>query len=88
MRNPEALEEQVYNAQEPFPENETLCTMLADAPGDKPVCALTDAITINGVLGRLSTFIQYQPNTPPTARARVKDGTLYIPGSVRTVPGK
>lgn len=51
------------------------------------VYTLTDAITIRGVLGRLSTLIQNQPSTPPAARAKVNDGTLYIPWTVRDVLG-
>jgi hypothetical protein len=30
-------------------------------------------------LDRFITCTQYQPKTPPMARASVKDGTLYMP---------
>lgn len=71
----------------PSPRMNPFASRQSKLQGIRP-CALTDAITINGVLGRLSTFIQYQPSTPPTARARVNDGTLYIPGTISGVPNK
>jgi hypothetical protein len=83
MWNTKTLQDEPYDAEEAFPKYESLKTYpeSVKARGNETSGVRTDAITINGVLGRLSTQVQYQPNTPPTARARVKDGTLYIPAN-------
>jgi hypothetical protein len=42
---------------------------------------LTDARTMSGVSAQPILDLHHQLNTPPTVRASVKDGTLYMPVS-------
>ena len=40
---------------------------------------------MRGVLDRFNTRTQYQLESPPIARAKVNDGTLYIPAASEQV---
>jgi hypothetical protein len=58
-------------------------TMLNDpSPSMKP-----DAMITRGVLGFPNCEIQYQWTRPPRERARVNDGTLYMPTATAIPPG-
>ena len=49
-----------------------------DVNATRPV-RLTDARTMSGVSAQPILDLHHQLRTPPTVRARVKEGTLYMP---------
>lgn len=93
MRNPSRLQEKVHNVQETLPEDETLeahvkVSNMFDPTRPARRCEqqpparhrqLTDARTMSGVSAQPILDLHHQLSTPPTVRARVKEGTLYMP---------
>lgn len=84
MGDPKTLEEEVGNTQKPFTKDEALRSLSQRLSEPNPdLIAPTDARIMRGVCARCRRLTQYHAKMPPTARANVNDGTLYIPCSFR-----
>jgi hypothetical protein len=85
MRNPSRFHEKVHNVQETLTKDETLqVTSISSrihhaVSWGTPPARLTDARTMSGVSAQPILDLHHQLSTPPTVRARVKEGTLYMP---------
>jgi len=84
MRDTKTLHNQVDDAEEALAEDESLTWSVKQHfhLGDLGLCKLTDASTIRGVSSQPILDLHHQLRTPPIVRARVKEGTLYIPRNI------
>lgn len=83
MRNPSALHDEVDDTEEPLAENKSLPPPISTHPSKSGTEKLTEANTINGVSCHPLTDRHHHASSPPIVRASVKDGTLYMPRSIR-----